>query len=63
MQTVVVALLAVAAIGVAVLAQEGGRPPGIFKGKAQIGAELEASTPALGIVAGQTASVVAGTPH
>ena len=40
-------------------AQEGVRSPGTFKPTAQISAELESSTPELGIVAGQRTEVVA----
>ena len=48
-----------AGMSVAILAQEGLRPPGVFKPTDQISAELESSTPELGIVAGQRTEVVA----
>ncbi len=41
-----------------VLAQESARPPGIFKPQSQINMELEQSTPALGIVAGQITQLI-----
>ena len=63
MRNNIVLLLAGAGLSVAIiaqgvlaqenLAQEGARPPGIFKPESQINSELEQSTPALGIVAGQ----------
>ena len=51
--------LAGVGMSVVILAQEGVRPPGVFKPTAQISAELESSTPELGIVAGQRTQVVA----
>jgi mannose-6-phosphate isomerase-like protein (cupin superfamily) len=61
-------LLAGAGLSVAIFAREGlaqqsgtqeaGRPPGIFKPESQIDAELEQSTPALGIVAGQLTQLI-----
>ena len=58
MRRVILVLLAGAGLSLAVLAQEGVRPPGIFKAESQISAELEQSTSELGIVAGQTSQVV-----
>ena len=58
MQRIIMLLLAGVGLSVAVLAQEGLRPPGTFKATAQISAELEQSTPELGIVAGQRTQVV-----
>ena len=58
MRRSIMVLLASVGLSVAVLAQEGVRPPGIFKSSSQISAELERSTPALGIVAGQITQVV-----
>lgn len=46
-------------MSVVISAQEGVRSPGVFKPTAQISAELESSTPELGIVAGQRTEVVA----
>ncbi len=63
MRKITVVLLAGAGLSVAVamsegLAQEGPRPPGIFKAESQIDAELNQSTPELGIVAGQITQIV-----
>lgn len=58
-----ITLLAGAGLSAAVaisagLAQEAPRPPGILKSRSQIDAELERSTPELGIVAGQVTQIV-----
>jgi len=58
MRRVVVVLLAGAGLSIAILGQERERPPGIFRAASQISAELEQSTPELGIVAGQRTQVV-----
>ncbi len=63
MRKVILMLLIGAGLSVPVfaqetLAQDGAHPPGIFKPESQIDAELEQSTPALGIVAGQITQLV-----
>ena len=58
MRTIVIVLAGVAVLSVGLLAQSGMRKPGVYKGAGQVRAELDTSTPALGVVAGQTANVV-----
>jgi len=45
-------------LSAAIPAQDSVRPPGIFKAQSQVDAELEQSTPELGIVAGQRTQIV-----
>jgi mannose-6-phosphate isomerase-like protein (cupin superfamily) len=53
-----IVLLGAIGFSSASLAQNGPRPPGLFKPQDQIETELEQSTPALGIVAGQTSQII-----
>ena len=57
MRRVIGVLLASAGLSIGVVAQEGASP-GVFKPEAEIDAELERSTSALGIVAGQSTQVI-----
>ncbi len=58
MRTITMVLIGAVAAGIALAAQGDARKPGTHLTAAQIRAELDASKPALGIVAGQTAQVV-----
>lgn len=58
MRTIAIGLLVAAMCGAGMHAQSTPRNPGIYKSAAQVRAEIEKSTPELGIVAGQTAEVV-----
>lgn len=58
MRVIIVAMLIGAGGIVAASAQEDARPPGLFKSHAEIEMELERSTPALGIVAGQATPLI-----
>lgn len=58
MRTIMIVLAAVAVASVGLPAQSGMRKPGSYKSAAEIRAELDASKPELGIVAGQSTQVV-----
>ena len=64
MQNITLTILAGTGLGAAIamsagMAQEAPRPAGILKSQSQLDAELERSTPELGIVAGQVTEIIA----
>lgn len=58
MRTIAIVLAGAALVSAGLIAQSGMRKPGTYKSAAQLRAELDASKPELGVVAGQNTQVV-----